>query len=759
MLDLYVVIIILLFVLAISDLIVGVSNDAVNFLNSAIGSKVTSRRNIMIVASLGILVGATFSSGMMEVARKGIFNPEYFFFSEIMVIFIAVMITDIILLDLFNTFGMPTSTTVSIVFELLGAAVAVSLLKINTSGESLGSLGNYINSSSALVIVSGIFISILIAFSIGSIIQYFSRLLFTFHIAKKIVWAGIIWSGAALTALTYFLLIKGIRGASFISDEFIAWMLNNTSVLLAICFVLWSIILSLLHTFFKVNILRIVVLFGTFALAMAFAGNDLVNFIGVPIAGFESFLAWKGSGVEAENFSMSILTQPVRTKTYMLLIAGTIMIITLWFSKKARSVTETEVNLGRQDEGAERFKPNVLAKGIVRHSLSFGNSLNGLIPETWSNKAQRRFRPLKKLTSQRPPYDAPAFDLVRASVNLTVASALIAFATSLKLPLSTTYVSFMVAMGTSLADKAWGRSSAVYRIAGVISVIGGWIFTAIMAFTAAAVFATFIYYFDIKAIGILILLAIVLISRTFILHQRKEKQKADRERLKKEVIQIPLSDIVIETSEKIGSTLQIIRLAYTDTLTGLLKEDRKLLQKSKTNITLLKTKNEELKRSLFDLIKAMEDGGTESSRLYLSVYDMEQDIVQSISLIVDTCSEYVANSMDPVQKVNGESIRAVITIVERYLSKLIFMIASQDFDELPELLGHKSSVFAQLEKLLSNQIQGIQSGAFGMRNSVLIFNIFLESKDLVTVAAGFAKLYDEVQRINKAPTLSVVTDK
>ena len=743
--DYYLFILFLLFILAISDLIVGVSNDAVNFLNSAIGSKVTSRRNIMIVASLGILAGATFSSGMMEVARKGIFNPEYFYFSDIMVIFIAVMITDIILLDLFNTFGMPTSTTVSIVFELLGAAVAVSILKIAADGTSLNTLGDYINLSSALVIISGIFISVLIAFAIGSIVQYFSRLLFTFNTDRHKTWARTIWSALALTALTYFLLIKGVSGASFVSDGLVERIQGNTMITLGLSYFIWNILLLGLQAFFKVNVLKIVVLFGTFALAMAFAGNDLVNFIGVPIAGYESYLAWSDSGVSAMAYDMTVLSEPIRSKTYMLVAAGIIMIITLWFSKKDRSVTETEVNLGRQNEGNERFKSNKLSREVVRYSLYLGDRINVILPNSWLEKAEKRFQTLNEKDPKERINNRPAFDLVRASVNLTIASILIAFATSLKLPLSTTYVSFMVAMGTSLADKAWGRNSAVFRLSGVFNVIGGWFFTAILAFTAAAAFATFIHYFDIKAIGILVLLAIFLISRTFILHKKKEKRKTARKQFEQRTATISFSESIRETSENVIITLELISDTYEQALLGLLKEDRQLLQKSNKNIMLLKERQRELKGQLFGLIKRLEESPTESGRLYLLIYDLQQDIVQSISLIVETCNEYVLNSMDPVRRINVKPIQEVLKTSKSYLAQLIGMIKNQDLQNLAELLAIKKDVFILLEKSLSNQIIGIHQGSLGMRNSLLMFTILLESKDLIAVAARFAKLYDRIK--------------
>ena len=741
MAEFYLIIVFLLFILAITDLIVGVSNDAVNFLNSSIGSKVASRKVIMIVASLGILAGATFSSGMMEVARKGIFNPEYFYFSEIMIIFIAVMLTDIILLDLFNTFGMPTSTTVSIVFELLGAAVAVAVLKILSEGDSLSMLGDYINTSSAILIISGIFISVLIAFTVGSIVQFLSRFLFTFHINKNIKWVGGIWSGLALAALTYFLLIKGMKGASFISDEFIDLVNDNTLILLIVSVIFWSVLMHICLVVFRINILRIVVLFGTFALAMAFAGNDLVNFIGVPIAGLESYWAWSASGSAAEAFEMAILNEPIRTQTYLLVIAGAIMVTTLWFSKKARSVTDTEVNLGRQDEGAERFSSNVLSRGIVRNSIFMGKVVKSIVPAAWLQKIDQSFQAVEEPVANSQDDDPPAFDLVRASVNLTVASVLIAFATSLKLPLSTTYVSFMVAMGTSLADRAWGRSSAAFRVAGVINVIGGWFFTAFMAFTAAATFATMIYFWGIYGLIGLAVLVVFLISRTFLMHRKKEREKASNEALKQELGQLDTEDIIGQTKEKVVASLERIQTAYRDTLTGLLEEDPRLLKKSRNEIRKLRDENETLNKELYGLIKQMAVDNTEAGRVYILIIDLEQDILQSISLIVDTCSDYVGNSLEPIRVAHESSLDTMLKSVEQYLAELVAMIEESRFEAVPVIISKKRAIFAQLENKLSQQIEGIKLSERGLRESMLIFRILLESKDLIAIAARFAKLY------------------
>lgn len=516
----YLVFVIILVTLAASDLIVGVSNDAVNFLNSAIGSRVSTRKLIMIVASIGILFGALFSSGMMEVARKGIFHPEMFSFAEVMVIFLAVMLTDIILLDLFNTFGMPTSTTVSIVFELLGAAVVVAWLHVAANGQEASELFNYINSSKALLIIAGIFLSVVVAFAVGAAVQYVSRMIFSFKYKKRIKIFGSVWGGLSLTVLSYFLIIKGLKGASFVTPEFLEWVGSNTALLLALSMVFWTVLFQALITFTEVNILKVIVLAGTLSLAMAFASNDLVNFIGVPIAGIESFMSWKDSGAVADGFLMRSLGGKVLTPSSWLMIAGAIMIVTLWYSKKAKTVTETEVNLGRQHEGKERFKPHFLAKFIVNVVGRLSDAVSKFVSKRVKRKIEARFDQshLKKVA------DPPAFDLIRASVNLTVASMLIAIATSFKLPLSTTYVSFMVAMGTSLADRAWGNGSAVYRVAGVLNVIAGWFMTAIIAFSVAGLFAVIIHFFELEGVIGLIIIGAVIILKFFKLHKQVRRK-------------------------------------------------------------------------------------------------------------------------------------------------------------------------------------------------------------------------------------------
>ncbi|MEP5615462.1 MAG: inorganic phosphate transporter, partial [Flavobacteriaceae bacterium] len=502
--NIYIFMVIALAILAITDLVVGVSNDAVNFLNSAIGSKAISFKTVMIVASVGIAFGAMSSSGMMEVARKGIFNPGEFVFEEIMFIFMAVMITDILLLDFFNTLGMPTSTTVSIVFELLGASVAISLIKIININGGFSDLGDYINTDKAAEIIFGILLSVFIAFSIGVVVQFVSRLLISFDYKSKSKWVESVFGGLAITAIVYFILVKGLKSAAIFNEGVSDFIGSQPLLFVLINFVLWTLISWVAANFLKWNIYKLVIAFGTFALAMAFAGNDLVNFIGVPIAALQSFQDWQVSGISPSEFNMGGLSAAVQTPTLLLLLSGGIMVITLWFSSKAKSVVKTSVDLARQDEGDERFQPNYLSRQVVKFSITAFENFSKVIPPSIQSKVDKRFTVPYTYIPKSKIQDMPAFDMVRASVNLMVASVLISIATSMKLPLSTTYVTFMVAMGTSLADRAWGAESAVYRVAGVLNVIGGWFFTALSAFMAAAIIAYILHVG--KLVGLVILL-------------------------------------------------------------------------------------------------------------------------------------------------------------------------------------------------------------------------------------------------------------
>lgn len=530
--NIYFLILVALGILAIADLVVGVSNDAVNFLNSAIGSKAISFKTIMIVASLGIAFGAIFSSGLMEVARKGIFNPGEFYFDEIMFIFMAVMITDILLLDFFNTLGMPTSTTVSIVFNLLGAAVAMAILKIADVNGSFSDVVNYINTDKAIEIIIGILSSVVIAFTIGAFVQWVSRVLLSYHFQKKAKWVGAIFAGIALSAISYFILLKGIKGTPFADQTYgfiggvtIKDFLETEIYKVALInFAFWALLSYLLIQFAKVNMYKVIIGVGTFALALAFAGNDLVNFIGVPIAAWQSYQAWVGSGIPASEFSMGILATKVETPTILLFLSGMIMVVTLWLSKKARYVADTEINLSREGEAKEKFQPNFLSRGLVRISIGLSTWASAVVPKSIQNKIDKRFEKPTVNLSKDKVLQLPAFDMIRASVNLMVAGILISIATSYKLPLSTTYVTFMVAMGTSLADRAWGAESAVYRVAGVLNVIAGWFSTAIIAFLASGVILALISFGKGAAISILLFAAVLLLVRNYISYNKNQRK-------------------------------------------------------------------------------------------------------------------------------------------------------------------------------------------------------------------------------------------
>jgi phosphate/sulfate permease len=528
----YILLVGILFIFAIFDLVVGVSNDAVNFLNSAIGSKVAPFWAIMIIASLGVLGGAISSDGMMEVARKGIFVPSMFTFHDVMIIFIGVMLTDVILLNSFNSLGLPTSTTVSIVFELLGGAVSMAIINLNTLQKPLSDIFQYIQTDSAIKIIGGIFLAIIVAFIVGAIVQWLVRLLFSFNYEKNIKRYGSLFGGISVTVLTYFMIIKGAKHASFMTPEFKNYISENITMVLIYSILGWTVIIQILHSLLKMNILKFVVLAGTFSLALAFAGNDLVNFIGVPLAGLSSFNEFMSTGGTNETFFMNALAEPVKTPTVFLLLAGMIMVVTLWLSKKARSVTQTSLNLSDQTAGEEQFGSSVFARVIVRSAVNTSQKFGKYIPGNVKQFVSQRFEmPKEKKSSPTSKSEALSFDLLRAAVNLIVASMLITLGTSLQLPLSTTYVTFMVAMATSFSDGAWGRETAVYRITGVLTVIAGWFLTAFIAFTFCAIVVYIIHIGGIYALLALFVIAIIVLVKSKIFKSKKEKEYLDSQKI------------------------------------------------------------------------------------------------------------------------------------------------------------------------------------------------------------------------------------
>jgi len=691
--NVYLVMLVLLFALAITDLVVGVSNDAVNFLNSAIGSKAISIRTIMIVASVGVAVGAIFSSGLMEVARKGIFMPSQFYFDEIMIIFLAVMITDVLLLDFFNSLGLPTSTTVSIVFELLGAAVCIALIKIYSNGGSFELIADYINTSKATEIILGILLSVIVAFSIGAFVQYISRLIFSFQFEKKLKYVGAIFGGVSLTSITYFIFIKGMKSISFLPESFKLFVNEHTLLIILISLVFWTLVSQLIMSLFKTDILKVIIFVGTFALALAFAGNDLVNFIGVPIAAWQSFGLWQtayeATGVLPSEFAMNGLAGSVQTPEYLLVIAGGIMVITLWVSSKAKAVVDTGVNLSRQGDGAERFEPNTLSRILVRYSVVASNAVSSILPVRLRNKIESKFeKPIASLTDKR--VDAPAFDTVRASVNLVVASILISIGTNLKLPLSTTYVTFMVAMGTSLADRAWDRESAVYRVAGVVNVVGGWFVTAGVAFLAAAIFAAIIWYGGTIAVGVLFLLAVALIVRSGILHSRKVKEEKNKKRFNRHDI-ITINEITIETSQNISSVIKGINKRYSKTIDHLGYHDLSKLRKDSKKLNDLEDEVEQLKDNVFYFIKSMEDNSVEASKFYILFLDTLQDMVQSTGKIIKSSYKHVNNNHKNLKFNQIRDLKSIDREMQVLFDEIIETFDNHSFSRIDQILNDKQA--------------------------------------------------------------------
>ncbi len=597
-------VLITLAVLAIIDLMVGVSNDAVNFLNSAIGSKAIPFKSIMIIASLGILFGSVFSSGMMEIARSGIYVPSKFSFDDVITIFLAVMITDIILLDVFNYFGLPTSTTVSIVFELLGAAICLAIYNIAIKDGDWSTLSSYINTDKASEIVYSILLSVVISFTVGMAVQYISRVLFTFQFEKKLKTIGVFFGGIAMASISYFILIKGMKGVSFIGSDVKDWVATHELLLLGGSFVVFTI-LSYIINLLGYNILKVIIGIGTFALALSFAGNDLVNFIGVPVAAAQSVEIFQSiPGANSETYMMDALaSSEIVAPTWILLCAGIIMVITLWTSKKAKTVIETEMSLSNQGDGTEKFKSNMLSRSIVRGFIRIGSGLSYLMPRTLQASLDKKFEnPL--LTAHRKKKkskDEPMFDMIRASVNLMVASSLIALGTSMKLPLSTTYVTFMVAMGSAFADRAWGRESAVYRVSGVFHVIGGWFVTAGCAFAGAVIFAFFLKIGGIVTFVISLIVLALLLYRNAKSHDRKIKAKALQElNLEKGDI-IGLQQVIETSAQQISETFSKTNLFFKEAIDSLIKEDLDALTSNKKLIKKLQNDLNSTNNAMYEL--------------------------------------------------------------------------------------------------------------------------------------------------------------
>lgn len=728
--DMYLIIVVIMMILAVMSLVVGVANDAVNFLNSALGSKAAPRYVIMIVASVGIIIGAMTSSGMMEVARSGVFHPGLFTFAEVMMLFLSVMFMNVILLDIFNSLGMPTSTTVSLVFGLLGAAVGVSIYKITNSAEGISELGKYINTGKAMAIISGILLSVAIAFVCGMVIMYITRLIFSFRYQRKMKTVGAIWCGIALTAISYFAIFKGLKSTSLISPDVMAWMDTHRLALIGMLVVAWSIIMSIL-SLLKVNTLKITVLAGTLSLALAFAGNDLVNFIGVFVAGYDSYGIAKASG--DIHMLMGDLDKPVVANMLILFVSGMIMTLTLWFSKKARTVTETELNLARQDAGDERFGSTTFSRTLVRSAVNFNRTCERLIPERLHRFIDSRFVPVYQPEGK----DRAPFDLIRATVNLTVASILIAMATSMQLPLSTTYVTFMVAMGSSLADRAWGRESAVYRITGVLVVIAGWFVTALVAFMIAFVVAMLLMWGGTVALVLIGLLCVYLLVQSSINHGKKMKKTAEKEA---EIEQLTGPDAILKRSvQEISETMAKVTDIYNQTLEGLFNEDRKLLKAMVRESEELYAAAHERKHEVLPTLIKLQENYIETGHYYVQVVDYMNEVTKALVHITRPSYEHINNNHEGLNQEQVADLRNVSNQVSEIYRRINRMLESGDYSSLDEILLMRDNLFDTLAAAIKNQIKRVKAKTTKTRISILYLTIINETKTMVLQTRNLLK--------------------
>lgn len=725
----FTIIVVVLLALAIADLVVGVSNDAANFLNSAIGSKAAPRWVIMLVASLGIIIGSVFSSGMMEIARSGVFHPALFSFQDIMMLFLAVMITDIILLDLFNTVGLPTSTTVSLVFELLGSAVIVALFVI-ARGEGSTDIGDYINSGKALAIISGILLSVVIAFVCGAIVMYITRLIFSFRYKQTFKLFGPLWCGFAFTAITYFALFKGLKGSSLMTPEISAILNGNTTMILAGMFVGWTLLSAILQYLFKVNVLKITVLAGTFSLALAFAGNDLVNFIGVSLAGLDSYKLAKATG--DIHMMMGDLAKPVVANTWVLLAAGMIMAVTLWTSKKARNVSATEINLARQDEGVERFGSTSISRGIVRFALNVNKSVNRWLPEPVQRFIRKRFYPL----NPKEKTDA-SFDLIRATVNLTVASLLIALGTSLKLPLSTTYVTFMVGMGSSLADRAWGRESAVYRITGVLTVVSGWFLTAFIAFGVAALVATVLMWLEAPGVYIMIAVAVLILIQSGRAYRRKSKREESE--AAERTTKATSGNIMDALVDEVRATMKKVVFIYNQTLVGVFNEDRKLLKRMVDESDELHQEAHKRKHEVFSALQLLKNNDINTGHYYVQVVDYLNEVTKALYHICKPCYKHIDNNHEGFNKEQVEDLMRINTDVSAIYDRIIHMLETSNFDDLDNVMALRNELFDMISEAMLAQIRRTKKGRTSSKAGTLFFEITSETKTMMLQSRNLLK--------------------
>lgn len=721
--------------LAIFDLLVGVSNDAVNFMNSAVGAKVARYRTIIIVAAVGVFAGAILSNGMMDIARHGIFQPANFSFYEIMCILLAVMVTDVVLLDVFNTLGLPTSTTVSMVFELLGGTFILAILKIIGDETGLLSLGDMMNTEKALSVIMGIFLSVAIAFIAGTLVQYISRIIFSFNYKKHLSWTIGIFGGISVTSLSYFVLIKGLKSAPFMSAESLAWIDQNTTLLVAGCFVFFTLLMQILH-WCKVNVFRIIVLLGTFALALAFAGNDLVNFIGVPLAGFSAYTDYvaNSNGAGIHDFMMSSLMSSAKTPAIFLFASGIIMVYALATSKKAKNVIKTSVDLARQEEGDEMFGSSALARTIVRRATAINEFMVKVIPAGMRRWIDSRFNKDEVILE-----NGAAFDMVRAAVNLVLSGLLIIIGTTMKLPLSTTYVTFIVAMGSSLADRAWGRESAVYRITGMLSVIGGWFITAFVAFTICALVTAIMFYTSFVGMFIFICVAVFLLVRSNIKYSKKEKAEQQDDTFKRMMASKDKAEVLsllrLHVKETLTDYINYTEQAYMQVTDGFINEDLKQLKKvmSSTDDQKKMLKKRRRKEILGLRRIPIHIAIEKNTWFHLGSNSCEQ-MLYCLKRICEPCKEHVDNNFNPISK---DCIAEFLPIREelcQLMDRTQTVIENNNYAEADDILVKGDALKNKISALRKQQMNRMQEAdSTSLKASMVYLNILQESQELVSI--------------------------
>lgn len=720
------IVIAFIFILAVMGIVAGVSNDATNFMSAAVGTKSATYRTVTIIAAFGIVIGSLMSNGMMEIARNGVLSPQYFFANEIIYIYLAVMIANLILLDVFNTLGLPTSTSVSLVFELLGATVAIAMIKMHNGDINVG-LAELINTDKALTMIVGVFLSVAIAFIFGIIVQYITRLIFSFNYEKNLKWKIGIFSGLATTALVYFMLIKGMKGAAFITEEVHAWIDENTLLLLALCFVFFSVLMQILY-FLKVNVLKLVVLIGTFALAMAFAGNDLVNFIGVPLAGLDTYLDVRNSGVPMDALTMGSLNTMSAANTIYIILAGLIMAVTLLTSKKAKIVLQTSLDLSKQNGGNESFGSSAIARGLVRFTNNMVSTVDSILPAKVKAWIEKRFDNREMILEENA-----AFDLIRGLVSIVLASMLIALGTSLKLPLSTTYVTFMVTMGASLSDRAWSRESAVYRVTGMFSVIGGWFITAIVAFLICFVIAILFYYGGVVAMLLMIALAIYIIIK----NRAKTNKNEDNDDLFEKAVntndqEVIYQSLVQHNKESINTLVNIAKDIYVNTVNAFIKEDIKTLKKVSNDCRDAKEKMKVLKRKEIMIMRRLDDKMMNKNTWFHLSYNCIEQVLYSLRRVCDPCKEYVDNSFTPLDK---KYLPEVETLKEKVLWSIdaaditVFSSEYKDVEAVMERIKVRED---ELVEMTHEQMNRIQHDKENIDLALLYLNIIQESSEIVT---------------------------